>query len=532
MIKKYLIPLVLLVCFLLFSYGCFPADLSEAATRSPSSGRTPSSGKQSQSTTKEKVVDTVVFTDMNGHWAESSAAKLYALELVEGYPDKTYKPDQMLTKLETVVVILRSGGLTAEAEKLAAQLEKESKKNQPADQSSQRSNSRNSGRNTAASKTPAQPAPGQIDIEDRKTPLVPWGQAYIDLAIEKGFLRLTDPMLYDYAGPASRLEVAELLSRAMYLLPPDYHEGSNQANLKFNPAMATGEFSDLDGLDQTEQTIIAAVSNAGVMSGYPDGTFRPYDFLTRAEIAAVLDRLVNQNWVKVSSDRRLNGWISRLAINKDVYELTLTNLAGEQKFKVSPKVKCYRNDRPENFIQAKNYRCEVVLNAKKEVSWVQIIEPKSAGDRYNLRCSIKMVLLGEESFLLVSDMNVTDQRLPIAWDAVIAGGKNTKGFGSLKMGDIADVQMEDGEVKLVTILEVKKKSGTVDRIDGVRLYLKGSSNSHPSWFNYYDRGRMVNDKGVYVDNIRPGDKIEVIYTDPNPNEIDDEIVVEVRIKSK
>ncbi|MCL2766277.1 MAG: S-layer homology domain-containing protein, partial [Peptococcaceae bacterium] len=481
MIRKSLLAIILTVCVSITCLSGYIAALeqAQAAPRQPTASRAPAS--RNPADTQPKVDDTVVFSDMANHWAESSATRLFTLELVEGYPDKTYKPDQLVNKLESVVMILRSGGFTAEAEKLAAQLEKQSNQTQQNNQSNQRSgnnNSRNSGRNNTTA--PATQAPVQVVVEDRKTPLVPWGQAYVDLAIDKGFLQLSNPTVYDHAGPASRLEVAELLARAMYLLPPDYHAGSTQENLTFNPGMATDEFADLDMLSMTERTVVAAVTNAGVMTGYPDGSFRPYDFLTRAEAATVLSRLVDMDWVKVSAERRLEGWISRLAINKDIYELTLTNLTGERKIKVSPKVKCYRNETLENIVQAKNYRCEVVLDAKKEAGWIRIIEPKSVGTRNNLRCSVKMVILGEENFLLVSDMYVTEHKIPIAWDAVIAGGKSTRSFSTLKMGDFADVQLENGEVKLVTLLEVKKKSGTVDRIQNSRLYLRGATTSHPS----------------------------------------------------
>ena len=526
MSRKYIIYSLLAIVFALAYLGGYIVAPGQAlaATRS-SATRSSNSRDQAAAAT---VVDDTVFTDIANHWAESSVTRLYSLDLVEGYPDQTYKPDTLLNKLETVVLILRAGGFSAEAAKLQSQLDKQAPKD--GQSSSGRTSTDRSSSRSSATTAPAPAA--TVQIEDRKTPLVPWGQAFIDLAFEKGFLQVNNPATYDYSAPASRMEVAELLARAMYLLPPDYNSGSVQENLTFSANMATSDFSDLGGLSATERTVIAAITNAGVMSGYPDGTFRPYNNLTRAEVASILSRLVDQNWVKVSADRRLLGWISRIAINKNTYELTLTNLTGDKVVKVSPKVKCFRNGVSENLVQAKNYRCEVVLNAKKEAGWVQIIEPKSVGSGSNMRASVKMVMLGEENYILVSDMNVVDQKLPLAWDAVITGSKSSKGFSTLKAGDFVDLHLENGEVKSAEPLVTKKKSGKVDHIQGTRLYLVASANAWPAWFNYYDRARIVDKDGIYMEDVRDGDSIEVTYIDPNPNEIDDEIVVEIKVNRK
>ena len=40
---------------------------------------------------------------------------------------------------------------------------------------------------------------------------------------------------------------------------------------------------------------IKLLSQQGVIVGYPDGTFKPNGEITRAEMAAVLDRYISQN---------------------------------------------------------------------------------------------------------------------------------------------------------------------------------------------------------------------------------------------
>ncbi|WP_286724762.1 S-layer homology domain-containing protein, partial [Pelotomaculum sp. PtaB.Bin117] len=206
------------------------------------------------------VQNVIFFEDLNGHWARSDISRLAALEMVKGYPDHTFKPDQLVNRLETVVLIIRSGGFTAEAEKMAAAGNSKKKRN----------------------------ANSTSSVKTKQMPKVPWGQSYIGLAVEKGFLAPDDPEGYDYAGPVTRLEVAELLARAMYLVPPSLGDKSapaeNDPTTEVNSASAK-TLSDLDMLKLEERTLVNAVVNANVMSGYPDGTFRPLDTLTRGEMA-------------------------------------------------------------------------------------------------------------------------------------------------------------------------------------------------------------------------------------------------------
>ena len=54
---------------------------------------------------------------------------------------------------------------------------------------------------------------------------------------------------------------------------------------------AAGKYSDVDG--HWGQTYVEYYSEKGVVNGYPDGTFRPDDRITRAEAAQVLKNYFN-----------------------------------------------------------------------------------------------------------------------------------------------------------------------------------------------------------------------------------------------
>ncbi|OPX90751.1 MAG: Cellulosome-anchoring protein precursor [Pelotomaculum sp. PtaB.Bin104] len=453
----------------------------------------------------EQVQDVVLFEDLHEHWARSHISRLSALELVKGYPDHTFKPDRLVNRLETVVLIIRSGGFTAEAEKLATI-----------------NNRKNNSRSTSR-------------VETKQTPKVPWGQSYIDLAVEKGFLALDNLEGYEYAGPANRLEVAELLARAMYLVPPSIATESaptEKNSLAGINSTSAKTFSDLDTLKTSEQAFIIAVANADLMSGYPDGTFRPQESLTRAEMAVILSRLVDRGWVKIPVERRLTGWITGVEKKKDRPEIEFTTLSGVQKLQVSNNIQCYMAGEVKILEQSVNFRCEVILNGRREVNWIDLLEQKNdAMEIEKIRGSVKMVALGEDNLIVVCDMNVNDMILPMAWDAVLTGGKGkTQGFKSLKQGDFVDIKLAGGQVKEVTLIDVKTTSGKVDRIEDGRLYLKGSSSGKkPAWFNHYDYARIVDKDGTRQEKVLAGYQVKITFLDPFPGEIDDEIVLEIKV---
>ncbi len=54
---------------------------------------------------KAQVDKTVKFSDINGHWAEKFIESAYSYGFINGYPDGTFKPDQYITRAETMKIV-------------------------------------------------------------------------------------------------------------------------------------------------------------------------------------------------------------------------------------------------------------------------------------------------------------------------------------------------------------------------------------------------------------------------------------------
>jgi len=448
--------------------------------------------------------NTVYFNDLQGHWACSHITQLAALDAVKGNPDHTFKPDQHISRLETVVLLMRVGGFTAEAEQLA------------------RVRSSSTG-SAAGAKTPP------------STPRVPWGQQFLDLAVGKGFLRLDNAENFNFDAPATRLEAARLLAHVLYLLTPSSASGGETGE---NEKIATAGFAvDRSFTDENlappgDRACLKALAAAGIMSGYPDGTFRPLDYLTRAEMTVILSGLVERGWIKIADGRRFTGYISRINTSKGTRELELITPTGAQKFKAAQSVYCYKAGEEQPFEQAVGWRGEVVLDKSKQVLWVNLLQRKeNAPAVEKIRGSVKSVALGEDNLLVLSDLYCEDRILLLDWDAVVVKKEVLQSFASLKPGTFVDVETTREQVKKVTVLEVKNVSGQVERFDGRRLYLKGSlSDSKPAWFNNYEFARVVDKDGHRKGGVPAGEKVQITYLDPFPGEIDDEIPLEIKVQ--
>ena len=95
-----------------------------------------------------------------------------------------------------------------------------------------------------------------------------WARGYLNLALDEGIIARGD--ITDLDVPISRLMMAKVVANALGLT-----------------ASGSGAFSD------TSDSFVQALYEYGISEGYKDGTFRPGNSLTRAELSAIVWRILN-----------------------------------------------------------------------------------------------------------------------------------------------------------------------------------------------------------------------------------------------
>jgi predicted secreted protein len=100
--------------------------------------------------------------------------------------------------------------------------------------------------------------------------------------------------------PVTRIETAKAIYRSF-----------NAKGISVPMIMMMPVFEDTEGLNQTETNAVVFVNNTGIMKGYVN-RFRPYDNLTRAELAGVIARCVEL----VALDENYQGQTNQLKIGQ------------------------------------------------------------------------------------------------------------------------------------------------------------------------------------------------------------------------
>jgi len=175
------------------------------------------------------------FTDIQNHWAKSYILDFASKGFVKGYPDDTFRPDRPISRAEFTCILLNSMGIT-----------------------------------------PSANAEGGT-FSDTATH---WAHAQITEAVLRGILVVSEyPNGLKPDGAILRSEAAAMMIRA----------------LGKSPDTTATTFKDQDQIARSMYSgYIKAASDAGLMNGYQDGTFRPFQGATRAEACVMLSNLMTK----------------------------------------------------------------------------------------------------------------------------------------------------------------------------------------------------------------------------------------------
>ncbi|MFO7172984.1 MAG: S-layer homology domain-containing protein [Bacillota bacterium] len=236
---------------------------------------------------KEPVQVRLAFKDwQDGYWANEALARMVLRGVILGDPSGYIAPQRLVTKLEAAVMLVRALGLEPAVKdgKWSGHLEggkwefkvggkKIEYKVQYRGEHFEFKWDKHGLK--VESKGPGQ----KLVWEIRDGNLVPdWGRGYVQVALAQGFLVPTDGFL-NILSPLNRLDAAVMLVRAAGL--------DAEARAR---AGASLPFTDAGQIPPELRGYVALAVENGLVSGYPEGDFRPYQPVTRAEWAALLDR--------------------------------------------------------------------------------------------------------------------------------------------------------------------------------------------------------------------------------------------------
>jgi hypothetical protein len=180
-------------------------------------------------------------------WAYDHIIRLAAQGVFTGYEDGDFKPQNNITRIEALVAAVRLLGLQAEAEK-------------PENMN----------------------ATLNFKDFDKLKQKYGWAVGYVTVALENDLISETD-MSIQAEKPATRLWASLLLVKALKL--------DAEAKTKMDTVLP---FSDARNIPAGSVGYVAEALDKNLITGYSDNTFQPNKPVTRAELAALLDRVDQQ----------------------------------------------------------------------------------------------------------------------------------------------------------------------------------------------------------------------------------------------
>jgi hypothetical protein len=197
---------------------------------------------------KNEVTININFSDEEDmKWATEYIVRLASKGVFTGYEDGSFKPAQKISRIETIVAAVRLMGLREQAES-AAEMSTDL----------------------------------NFKDADQLKKKYPWAVGYVAVALENDLFSETEDSIQP-EKPATRLWSATILVKALKLDA----EAKAKVNTKLN-------FKDAKQIPAGSVGYVAVALDKGIVTGYNDNTFRPNQQVTRAELAALLDRTDSQ----------------------------------------------------------------------------------------------------------------------------------------------------------------------------------------------------------------------------------------------
>ncbi|MCC2686630.1 MAG: S-layer protein, partial [Paenibacillaceae bacterium] len=230
------------------------------------------------------------FNDMDGNdfaWALRYIVDLASRGVFQGYPDGTFQPQGTVSRIEAITAAVRLMGLESEAQSSAEMQTKLNFKDA-----------------------------GQIPS---------WAVGYVAVALENDLFGETETSVHPNQ-PADRLWATTLLVKALKL------QSEAEANMN-----ASLPFTDANKIPAGSVGYVKVAVDRGLINGFEDNTFRPNQSVTRAQIAALMDRAGDQ--MPGSADGLVNGTVTAPVTNN---VLTITSNGQTNNLTLDPNAFIFR----------------------------------------------------------------------------------------------------------------------------------------------------------------------------------------------
>ena len=177
----------------------------------------------------------VRFTDMSGHWAESSVSEASGCGIVDGFDDGTFRPNDPVTRVQFIALLVRTKGFD---------------KSGPT-------------------------VPPAVAFADQEA-IPSWAAEAVSMAAQRGIVDGYEDGTFRPDAQVTRAEMIAMTARA--------------SHLQAGPEAELSMFADAAEIPVWAKGYVAAARHHGLVQGRENGRFAPQEHTTRAEAAVLLLR--------------------------------------------------------------------------------------------------------------------------------------------------------------------------------------------------------------------------------------------------
>ncbi|MCP1308102.1 OmpL47-type beta-barrel domain-containing protein [Paenibacillus tyrfis] len=177
----------------------------------------------------------VRFTDMSGHWAESSVSEASGCGIVDGFDDGMFRPNDPVTRVQFIAMLVRAKGFDKSGST----------------------------------------APASAAFADQEA-IPSWAAEAVSVAAQRGIVNGYEDGSFRPDAQVTRAEMIAMVARA--------------SNLQAGPEAELSMFADAADIPVWAKGYVAAARQHGFVQGRENGRFAPQEHTTRAEAAVLLLR--------------------------------------------------------------------------------------------------------------------------------------------------------------------------------------------------------------------------------------------------
>lgn len=185
----------------------------------------------------------VKFADVVKHWAQAAINDMGSRMVVTGIGNGDYEPERSITRAEFAAIVVRAMGLTQ----------------------------------------------GKTESSFVDVSLNDWFNGYIDTATAYGLITGYDANSYGPNDTITREQAMAILARAMKFTGLRINLTDSEINELIS------KYSDGAAVSDYAMTSVAACIKTGIMNGTTAATISPKDYVTRAEVAVMVQRLLQKS---------------------------------------------------------------------------------------------------------------------------------------------------------------------------------------------------------------------------------------------